>query len=172
MLVYARTAEGNDSLAWISSEGKSVTESQLAILRAAECTPQTPSGDRLPNHHELVDEGVRYMVHEEKSAGGQLGWPSGARFKVYERLKAFLAHVQGMLFATQDIAKAVDQIYRYPLQQTAADALNRQLRIRVTDPQLADFVVSLWQQDRLCRVEEEIKSQGPQIICSLGLSVK
>jgi len=77
-----------------------------------------------------------------------------------------------MLFATQDIAKAVDQIYRYPLQQTAADALNRQLRIRVTDPQLTDFVVSLWQQDRLCRVEEEIKSQGPQIICSLGLSVK
>jgi hypothetical protein len=112
------------------------------------------------------------MVQEEKSAGGQLGRPSGARFRVYERLKAYLNHVQGMLFATQDLAKAVDQIYKFPLRQAAADALNRQLRIRVSDHQLADFVVSLWQQDRLCRVEEEVETQEPQIICSLGLSDK
>src|SRR5205823_13806315 len=101
-LVYARTAEGNDSLAWVNSDGESVTESQLAILRAAECTAQTLSAARLPNHHELVEKGVRYMVQEEKSAGGQLGRPSGARFRVYERLKAYLTHVQGMLFATED----------------------------------------------------------------------
>ena len=40
VLVYMRTAEGNDSLAWVNNEGKSVTESQLAILKAAECTAQ------------------------------------------------------------------------------------------------------------------------------------
>jgi hypothetical protein len=110
------------------------------------------------------------MVQEEKSAGGQLGRPSGARFKVYERLKTYLTHVQGMIFATKDLTKAIDQIYRSPLQQTAADALNRQLRIGATDHQLADFVVALWQQDRLCRIEEEVEAQEPQIICSLGLS--
>ncbi len=172
VLVYTRTAEGNDSLAWVNSKGENVTESQLAVLRAAECTAQTPSAARLPNHHELVEKGVRYMVQEEKSAGGQLGRPSGARFRVYERLKAYLNHVQGMLFATQDLAKAVDQIYKFPLRQAAADALNRQLRIRVSDHQLADFVVSLWQQDRLCLVEDEAETQEPQIICSLGLSDK
>jgi superfamily II DNA or RNA helicase len=170
VLVYMRTAEGNDSLAWINREGQSVTESQLTILRAAECAAQTPSAPRLPNHHNLVEKGVRYMVQEEKSAGGQLGRPSGARFRVYERLKAYLTHVHGMLFATQDLTKAIDQIYRYPLQQTAADALNRQLRLGATDQQLGDFVVSLWQQDRLCRVEEEVEAQEPQIVCSLGLS--
>ncbi|MGD0695603.1 MAG: helicase-related protein [Terriglobia bacterium] len=170
VLVYMRTAEGNDSLAWINSEGQSVTESQLAILRAAECTARTPSPPRLPNHHALVEKGVRYMVQEEKSAGGQLGRPSGARFRVYERLKTYLTHVQGMIFATQDLTKAIDQIYRYPLQQAAADALNRQLRIGASDHQLADFVVSLWQQDRLCRVEAEVETQEPTIICSLGLS--
>ncbi len=170
VLVYMRTAEGNDSLAWINGEGQSVTESQLAILRAAECTARTPSPPRLPNHHDLVEKGVRYMVQEEKSAGGQLGRPSGARFRVYERLKTYLTHVQGMIFATQDLTKAIDQIYRYPLQQAAADALNRQLRIGAADHQLADFVVSLWQQDRLCRVEEEVEAQEPEIICSLGLS--
>ena len=74
------------------------------------------------------------------------------------------------MFATQELAKAIDQIYRYPLQQAAADALNRQLRLGIGDQQLADFVVSLWQQDRLCRVEEEVETQEPQIICSLGLS--
>jgi hypothetical protein len=170
VLVYMRTAEGNDSLAWINQEGKSVTESQLTVLRAAECTANTPAAPRLPNHHDLVEKGVRYMVKEEKSAGGQLGRPSGARFRVYERLMAYQARVQGMLFATPDLAKAIDQIYRYPLQQTAADALNRQLRLGASDHQLADFVVALWQQDRLCRVEEEVETQEPEIICSLGLS--
>ena len=170
VLVYMRNAEGNDSLAWINGQGQSVTESQLTILRAAECTPRTPAAPRLSNHHDLVEKGVRYMVQEEKSAGGQLGRPSGARFKVYERLKTYLTHVQGMIFATKDLTKAIDQIYRSPLQQTAADALNRQLRIGATDHQLADFVVALWQQDRLCRIEEEVEAQEPQIICSLGLS--
>ncbi len=170
VLVYMRTAEGSDSLAWINREGASVTESQLTILRAAECKATTPAAPRLSEHHELVEKGVRYMVKEEKSAGGQLGRPSGARFRVYERLKAHLNRVRGTLFATQDLAKAVDQIYKYPLRSAAADALNRQLRTGANDQQLADFVVSLWEQDRLCSVEEEAEAQEPQIICSLGLN--
>jgi superfamily II DNA or RNA helicase len=170
VLVYMRTAEGNDSLTWVNDKGESVTESQLAILRAAECTADIPPAQRLPNHHELVEKGIRVMVQEEKSIGGQLGRPSGARFRVYERLKTYATYIEGSLFATQDLAKAIDQIYRYPLQQAAADALNRQLKLGIGDQQLADFVVSLWQQDRLCRVEEETESQEPQIICSLGLS--
>jgi superfamily II DNA or RNA helicase len=172
VLVYMRTAEGNDSLAWIDSEGNSVTESQIAVLKAAACTADTPVAQRLRNHHELVEKGVRHMVQEEKSIGGQLGRRSGARYRVYESLKTYASHVDGSLFATQDLAKAIDQIYRYPLQQAAADALNRQLKLGLTEQQLADFVVSLWQQDRLCRVEEEAESQEPQIICSLGLSSK
>jgi hypothetical protein len=170
VLVYTRTVEGNDSLAWIDHNGQSVTESQRAILNAAECTARTPVAPRLPDHHGLVEKGVRSMVREEKSAGGQLGRPSGARFRVFERLKTYLTHVHGTLFASQDLTKAVDQIYKYPLQQSAVDALNRQLRLGITDHQLADFVVSLWKEDRLCRVEEEIEAQEPEIICSLGLS--
>jgi superfamily II DNA or RNA helicase len=170
VLVYTRTVEGNDSLAWINREGQSVTESQLAILRAAECAARTPVAPRLPEHHGLVEKGVRYLDQEEKSAGGQLGRPSGARFRVYERLKTYFTHVQGTLFATEDLTKAIDQIYRCPLQQAAADALNRQLRLGLTDHQLADFVISLWQQDRLCQAKEEVEAQEPEIICSLGLT--
>jgi superfamily II DNA or RNA helicase len=172
VLVYMRTSEGNDSLTWINEEGKSVTESQLAILRAAECTTDTRPGPRLEKHHELVEAGVRQMVQEEKSIGGQLGRPSGARFRVYERLKTYSAHIEGSLFATQDLAKTIDQIYRCPLQQGAADAINRQIKLGINDQQLSDFVVSLWTQDRLCRIEDAVESQEPQIICSLGLSSK
>ena len=38
VLVYLRTAEGNDALAWVDKNGNSVTESQFAILKAAECS--------------------------------------------------------------------------------------------------------------------------------------
>ena len=165
-----RTADGNDSLAWIDGAGKSVTQSQLAILRAAECAPDTPAVPRQEKHHELVEAGVRHMVQEEKSIGGQLGRPSGARFRVYERLKTYSTHIQGTLFATQELAKAIDEIYRYPLQQSAADTLNRQLRSGITDQQLADLAIALRAEARLCRIEEEIETQEPQIICSLGLS--
>ena len=80
-----RTADDNDSLTWVNRNGEIVTESQLAILKAAECNASTPAASRLPEHHALVQKGVEHMVQEEKSIGGQLGRPSGARFKVYER---------------------------------------------------------------------------------------
>jgi superfamily II DNA or RNA helicase len=170
VLVYMRTADDNDSLTWVNRKGEIVTESQLAILKAAECSANTVAAPRLPEHHDLVQKGVQHMVQEEKSIGGQLGRPSGARFRVYERLKSHAAHIAGTLFSTAELTKAIDQIYRYPLQQTAVDALNRQMKLGASDPQLADLVVSLWQEDRLCRVEEEIETREPQIICSLGLS--
>ena len=43
VLVYVRTAEGNDALAWVDRPASSVTESQFAILKAAECSPDTPA---------------------------------------------------------------------------------------------------------------------------------
>ena len=74
-----------------------------------------------------------------------------------------------MFFDNPELLKAVDDIYRYPLRQTAADTLNRQLRAGVSDEDLAELVVALRGEDRLCLVEEERQAQEPQIICSLGL---
>jgi hypothetical protein len=170
VLVYTRTAEGNDSLAWVDEDGQSVTESQLAILKAAECSPATPTLPRLEHHHDLVAAGVRQLVQEEKSIGGGLGRPSGARFRVYERLLAFQQSMKGTLFDTQDLAKALDDVYRHPLQQYAADVLNAQLRLGINDPSLAELVITLRGQDRLSLIQEETDTQEPQIICSLGLS--
>jgi hypothetical protein len=101
--------------------------------------------------------------------GGQLGRPSGARFRTYERLKAYAEDVKGTLFATPDLLRTIEDIYKYPLLQSATDTLNRQLKSGIPDQVLADLVVSLRADARLCRVSEDIESSEPQVICSLGL---
>ena len=47
--------------------------------------------------------------------------------------------------------------------------LNRQLRSGVQDEQLAELVVNLYEDDKLCLVQEAQETQEPRIICSLGL---
>lgn len=168
-LVYLRTAEGHDALAWIDKSGKSVTESQFTILRAAECASDTPAIDRHDGHHELVAKGVKLIVETEKSVGGQLGRPSGARFRTYERLKAYAEEVKNTLFASPELNKAIEDIYKYPLLQSATDTLNRQLKSGIAEPALAELVIALRQDARLCRVSEDEESSEPQVICSLGL---
>ena len=170
ILVFMRTADWNDALAYVDREGRSITESQLEILSAAECRPDTPAQPHHESHHELVTEGVRHVVREEKRVGGQLGRPSGARFRTYTRLKAYADAIKGQLFDVDAIHKAIDDIYRYPLRPSAVDTLNRQLRSGVSDDQLAEIVMSLREEDRLCLTgDAAAEAQEPQIICSLGL---
>ena len=169
VLVYMRTGEGNDALVWVDRNGQGVTESQFAILQAAACAPDTPALPRDEAHHDLVKRGAELVLTEERSVGGHLGRPSGARFRTFTRLKGYAERIKGTFFDNPELLKAVDDIYRYPLRQAAADTLNRQLRAGVSDEALAELVVALREEDRLCLVEDERQAQEPQIICSLGL---
>jgi superfamily II DNA or RNA helicase len=164
-LVYMRTAQGNDALAWINRDGRSITESQFEILRTAECSPDTPALPRHDTHHDLVSKAVEHISRQEKQVGGQLGRPSGARFRTYDRLKSHAEQVEG----TEPLRRAINDIYRYPLRQAALDTLNRQLRSGVSDEALAELVITLREEDRLCIVHEEDERQEPSIVCSLGL---
>jgi superfamily II DNA or RNA helicase len=168
-LVYLRTAEGNDALAWTDKNGNSVTESQFAILKAAECSPDTAALPRHEQHHMMVAKGVKMIVETEKSVGGQIGRPSGARFRTYERLKAYAEEIKNTLFYSPELRKAIEDIYKYPLLQSATDTLNRQLKSGISDQTLAELVISLRSDARLCRVTEDIELTEPQVICSLGL---
>jgi superfamily II DNA/RNA helicase len=172
VLVYMRTAEDNDALAWVSKNGESVTESQLAILKMAECPADSDAVQRLDEHHALVEKAVRMIAEEEKTTGGQLGRPSGARFRTYERLKRYAEMVRGTLFETDELIKSIDEIYRYPLKQSATDTLNRQLRSGISDEALAQLVIALRGEGRLCQIHEEDEEVDPRIICSMGLSKK
>ena len=169
VLLYLRTTHDNDALAWVDTHGQPVTQSQLAILQAASCHPGTPTVEAHPAHDEQVRQAVAHLLEESSGSGGQLGRPAGARFKAYMRLKAYSEQMQGSLFATADLGKAVQEIYDYPLLQSATDALNRLMRDGATDEQLADRVVELSGDNRLCHISEEETAREPQIICSLGL---
>ena len=170
VLVFMRTAEGNDALAYIDRKGQSITESQLEILSIVECSPDTLAQPHHESHHSLVAAGVELVAKEEKRTGGQLGSPRGARYRVYNHLKAYSDSISGQLFDTEGLRRAIDEIYQYPLRQSAVDTLNRQLRAGIGDPELADLVVSLKDEDRLCLTgTEQEETKYPSIICSLGM---
>lgn len=169
VLVYVRTTSDHDTLAWIDRTGKSVTESQFEILKAAACKPDTPSIERHDLHHALVKDGAEHIANEDKQIGGSLGRPSGARFRTYERLQSHLRAIAGTLFETDALKKAVEEIYRYPLRQSAVDTLNRQLKSGISDSQLAELVLQLREDDKLCIVHEQERPHEPKIICSMGL---
>ena len=91
------------------------------------------------------------------------------RFRTYERLKRYADDVKGTLFDTLQLRRAIEDVYNFPLRQLAVDLLNRQLRHGISDEDLAQRVVELREEGRLCIVHEEEESQEPRIICSLGL---
>lgn len=169
VLVYLRTADDNDALAWLNSDGKVVTESQLEILRAAACEADTPAQARVEEHHELVKAAVGQLVEQEKSAGGNLGRPSGPRARAYERLMRLAEERKRTLFPDAELELAVDDIYRRPLKEGAYDTLRRQLKSGVRDDDLAELVKLMRAEGKLVQDDEEFARLEPQIICSMGL---
>ena len=169
VMVYVRTADGNDALAWVNEEGHTVTESQHEILRAAACEPATSTLPRLSNHHPLVKAAVSGIQAEHVTTGGQLGKPSSARRRVYERLKNYADDVKDSLFDIKPLHQALDAIYESPLSEAARDLLNRELRAGVSDEKLVDLVLSLHEEDRLCIAKDDVEAREPKIICSLGI---
>jgi hypothetical protein len=99
-----------------------------------------------------------------------LGRPSGARFRTYERLKRYIEQIKGTLFDIPQLAKTIEEVYRYPLRQSATDTLNRQVRAGISDDKLAELVMALRDDDRLCIIHEDEETHEPQLICSLGLA--
>ena len=167
--IYLRTAADNDTLIRVNADGETVSQSHFAILNAARCAPGTPPAPRHPRHHEFVASAVRKAASEEKQVGGQLGRPSGARFRVYERLKNHIERNRGQLFVTPELERAHQAIYRFPLRAASTDTLNRQLRSGASDEALAELVTLLHAEDRLCLTQDDDSQREPQIICSLGL---
>lgn len=176
VLVYMRTAQGNDALAWMDEAGRPVTQSQLTILKAAACAADAPALPRTEHHHALTQQGLAHIIEEEKSFGGALGRPSGARFKAFERLKRFREGLGNKrdLFITDEYVRRIDrvmeEIYRYPLYQSATDSLNRQLKAGIGDHQLLDLVFSLREDGRLCVIDDQEQQREPSLICSMGLA--
>jgi superfamily II DNA or RNA helicase len=169
VMVYVRTGDDNDALAWVDEDGSIVTESQREILRAAACEPSTPALLRLEQHHTLVQKAVTGIQTDHATTGGQLGRPSSARRRVYEKLKDYATQVKNTLFDIKPLHEVIDAIYDQPLTEAARDLLNRELRSGIADAKLVELVLSLYEEDRLCIPRDDVEAREPQIICSLGI---
>ena len=169
VLVYIKSPEGNDHLAWVNAKGERVTESQFTILRAAECEPNTPAIHRAENHHEGVAAGLQLAVEQDKSVGGGLGRPSSPRRKIYDRLKPYATELMKTLLRDVELERALDDIYQRPLLETASELLNRLMRGGVNDSELAEAIKSLREDNRLTYSEEENNLREPLVVCSMGL---
>ena len=170
VIVYTRTSDDNDVLAWLDVRNKMISRSQLAILKAAECNKNTMPLYKLPDHHKIVKTAVDIISREEVTAGSSLGKKTGVKYRVYMRLDRYFKENEGTLFVTEEMKKAVDDIFKYPLKGFARDTLNRQLKAGISDYELANLVISLRDDDKLCiTVNEEQVNRLPQIICSMGI---
>lgn len=169
-LVYVKSPEGNDHLAWVAPNGEAITESQFAILRAAACGPDEPALERAENHHDLVAAGLKLAIAQDRAVGGGLGRPSSPRRRCYDRLKEYSRSLRSTLFADDELELALDDIYQHPLLETAADTLNRLMRGGVKDEQLAEAVKSLREEGQLTYSQDEAAQREPKVVCSLGLS--
>ena len=170
-MVYVRTADGTDALAWVDEQGRTVTESQHEILRAAACEPSTPALPRLASHHALVAGAVAGIQTEHQTTGGQLGKPASPRRRTYERLKDYAAQVKGSLFDTKALHQSIDALYATPLTEAARELVHRELKSGITDEKLVELILALHEEARLCVAHDDAQAHEPKIICSLGLAV-
>lgn len=110
VLVFMKTSQGNCALAWMDREGNSATESQYRVMKASKCDPETPALERSADHHELTAKGVSLIIKENRNihnTAGTLGSRHGIRFRTYELIKNHLNHIEGELFDTTSIRKAI-----------------------------------------------------------------
>lgn len=170
VLVYLRTALDNDALVWMDRNNDVVTESQREILDAAACEPDEPARPRHSRHHEIVAHAVQLIAKEDRPVGGQLGKATGARFRVYERLKAHADTLKGTLYESKTLLRAIDDIFRFPLTSHATDLINRDLKSGIGDIKLTELVIALREEGRLVRAaDDDQTTDDPQIICSMGM---
>src|SRR5690606_38470347 len=109
----------------------------------AACDANTPAAPLAENHHALIEAGVRAALETEKSAGGGLGKPSGARYKAWHVLKRYHESVKNSLFDTPELTAVADALHQAPLQQSAASSINNQFKIKASDQHIAELLIML-----------------------------
>jgi superfamily II DNA or RNA helicase len=170
VIVYVKSDSDHDALAWLHENGEIAMQSQYAILKAAECAYDAPALEKLPNHHELVRSCVKQIQTETDTVTGTLGRKNSVKYRVYRQLERFHDENIGTLFLPPKLENALDEIFQNPLKESSIDTLSRQMKSGISDEKLAELVVSLYADRRLCNVtEDDNEYHVPQIICSLGL---
>jgi superfamily II DNA or RNA helicase len=172
VITYHRNSQDYEALSWLNDKGVQISTSQSRILKMAECSLNTPAVEKLEQHHELVKKAIEFAETEAAKTGGQLGNQSSARYKAYKILQRYYASVRNSLFEPDALKRTIQDIFDYPLRESAREIINRRLKLgSTTDEDLATLCMQLRDEGRLSVIEQKDKEdvKMPHIICSMGI---
>ncbi|WP_276662778.1 hypothetical protein, partial [Syntrophomonas wolfei] len=59
----------------------------------------------------------------------------------YKILERYYESIKNTLFDTVALKRTIDDIYRYPLRESARELINRRLRFGITDQEMAEMLI-------------------------------
>lgn len=175
VITYARTHNDFDVLTWIAPDGTVISNSQKKILQAMECSLSDPSVEPLANHHELVCQAVEQVQAESANptTAGILGSRFSTRYRLVDLLEHYYKQETSLFFDAddkEDLKLAIDDIYNYPLLDSAKLTIGQMLRRNQNNDEIVQYVLDLRKNGALCRLPLEDNShREPVIVCSLGM---
>lgn len=175
VITYARTHNDFDVLTWLAPDGSIVSHSQKRILQAMSCDALTPATSPLVNHHELVCDAVAQVESDsaDPTTAGILGNRFSTRYRLVELLDHYYRQDTTLFFTDEDkedLKLAINDIYNYPLLDTAKLTIGQMLRRNQNNDEIVQYVIDLRKNGALCRLPvEENTNREPIIVCSLGM---
>ena len=171
VITYARTKSDSDVLVWLNATGGVVSQSTGKIFAALACSAATPGLSPLANHHALVAQSVASVSNSVQGATvGVLGSKSSTKYRVYVLLKHRLDE-NPMPLLEQNLKAAADQVYAYPMKESAKNALGKMLQKHLPADDIIQTILELHRANELCIVPEDDDSSphAARIICSMGM---
>lgn len=151
-----------------------MSQSQKRILQAMECDADEPNVEPADQHYDLVKKAIDNIGDENTHVGGILGSRFSTRYKIIQRLERYYEKPVDLFFSDEnkeELKYAINDIYNYPLQETAKFNLGRMMRQNnVSNDDLVEYVLDMRKNNQLCIIDEDTNSnKEPKIICSMGL---
>ena len=171
VITYARTKSETDVLTWLNATGGIESQSPTRIFQALACSAKTPKLEPLANHHELVAKSISAIKDTSAVSMGVLGSKSSTKYRIFAILQNRLKE-NPMPLLEQNLKTAADQVYSYPMKESAKNALGKMLQKRLPADDIIQTVLELQRENDLCLVPED-DDQAPhaaRIVCSMGLS--
>ena len=167
VLTHVQTAAGFDAFAFATMQGAASSVTPHEALDLARCEPSTPAKEPLHEHHDLV--GAAFAGPLKSPRLVTAGALTGVRKRLWERFSDPQRALEATLFLDpDDVERALDAVYRWPLLESAATALARAMRERTPEDQ-AMLLVSLNRDNRLSvAADERAEDDEPRVICSMG----
>jgi len=169
VLVYTLSDHGYDRIGFAPEHGETRQVSPQEALKRAACDPSEPGLPPLTKHFDLLRSVVEGPLRVQgQVAAGQL---SGARKRIYERIKEYLKDHPPQLFGPHThVNEAVEALFKSPLTEHAKQTISRAMRSQRPEDVLA-LLVTLHSDNRLV-INSEGDEDDVRIVCSMGFAGK